>query len=125
MNDKKRVLDVGNCDPDHAALRRLVEGSFNAELVRAHGWDDAEKILGEEPFQLVIVNRKLDRDYTDGMNIITQIKAAPKLASVPVMLLTNYPEYQDEAVAAGAVRGFGKLEFNDPQTKVMLAEYLS
>ena len=29
----KRVLDVGNCRPDHASIRALVESNFNA---RAH-----------------------------------------------------------------------------------------
>ena len=125
MGDKKRVLDVGNCDPDHSAICRLVEGNFAAEVVRAHGWDDAETILKEEPFDLVIVNRKMDRDYTDGMKIITAMKAAPALANVPVMLLTNYPEYQDQAVAAGAERGFGKLEYDDPKTKAKLAQFLA
>ena len=30
-----------------------------------------------EPFDLVLVNRKLDSDYSDGLEIIKQIKADP------------------------------------------------
>jgi hypothetical protein len=31
----KRVLDVGNCVPDHAAIRRLLETTFHADVVPA------------------------------------------------------------------------------------------
>ena len=32
------------------------------------------------------------------------------------MLITNFPEHQDAAEALGALRGFGKLEFENPET---------
>ena len=48
--------------------------------------------------------------------IVKQIKEDPQLKSVPVMLLTNYPEYQQMAVKAGAEEGFGKLEYGKPET---------
>jgi hypothetical protein len=40
------------------------------------------------------------------------------------MLITNYPEHQDAAVEAGAIRGFGKLEFDNPETRETLAAVL-
>ena len=121
---KKRVLDVGNCAPDHAAIRRLVEGNFDAEVVQAHGAEDALASLRSGQFELVIVNRKLDRDYSDGLDIIKQIKGDPELSSVPVMLLTNYPEHQQMATAVGAEPGFGKLEFGRTETKEKLNRFL-
>ena len=121
----KRVLDVGNCAPDHAAIRRLVEGNFDAQVVQAHGPDDALKHLRSGSFDLVIVNRKLDRDYSDGMDIIKQIKRDPQLAAVPVMLLTNYEEHQQAAVEVGAEVGFGKLEYGRPETKEKLSRFLA
>jgi CheY-like chemotaxis protein len=120
----KRVLDVGNCRPDHAAIRRLVEGSFGANVVQAHGMDDALAALRGGKFDLVLVNRKLDRDYSDGIEIIKAVKADAALVDTPLMLITNYAEHQDAAVAAGADRGFGKLEFDAPQTRDQLAKYL-
>jgi hypothetical protein len=33
-----------------------------------------------------------------------------------VMLITNHAEHQDAAMAIGAVRGFGKLEYGKPET---------
>jgi hypothetical protein len=40
------------------------------------------------------------------------------------MLITNYPEHQDAAIAAGAVRGFGKKELAAAETHAKLASVL-
>ena len=121
---RRRVLDVGNCGPDHAAIRRLIEGGFGAEVVQAHGLDDTLAELRSGRFDLVLVNRKLDRDYSDGIEIIRAVKAEPALAATPMMLVTNYVEYQDAAIALGAERGFGKLEFDKPETHERLSRFL-
>jgi len=120
-----RILDVGNCNPDHAAICRMLETTFGAEVVRAHEATDALKLLREQPFDLVLVNRKLDSDYSDGLPIIETIKADAALAKVPCMLITNYAEHQEAAVAAGAAYGFGKKEINAAQTRAKLAAILS
>lgn len=123
-NVPKRVLDVGNCDPDHTSIRLMLEEQFDAEVVRAHQSSDAIENLRSERFDLVLINRKLDRDYSDGIDIVRQIKTDTALSNVPVMLITNYPEYQQAAVAAGALHGFGKAELASPDTRKRLAEVL-
>jgi CheY-like chemotaxis protein len=110
----KRVLDVGNCQPDHAAIKGLLS-RFGCEVLQAHAAEDALAALRAGGVDLVLVNRKLDVDYSDGIEIIRQIKADPQLAKTPVMLITNYAEHQDAAEAIGALRGFGKLEFGKPE----------
>jgi CheY-like chemotaxis protein len=120
----KRVLDVGNCVPDHAAIRRLVEGNFDAQVAQAHGPDDALAALEAGAFDLVLVNRKLDRDYSDGIDVLRRIKSDPRTSGVPVMLVTNYTDIQELAVGLGAVRGFGKLEFDQPETLDKLRPFL-
>jgi CheY-like chemotaxis protein len=121
---KKKLLDVGNCVPDHSAIRALVTGNFDADVLQAHGPEDTLSILRKEPIALVLINRKLDRDYSDGIEILKQIKADPELQKVPVMLVTNYAEHQQAAVVAGAEYGFGKLEFQEPATIEKLARFL-
>lgn len=121
---KQRVLDVGNCAPDHAAIVRLLTSRFDAEVQQADAAPDALQRLREEDFALVLVNRKLDVDYSDGIEVVRAIKADSQLEHLPVMLITNYPEHQEAAIAAGAVRGFGKLEFDAPETTARLAEAL-
>jgi CheY-like chemotaxis protein len=125
FSKRKHVLDVGNCVPDHAAVRRLIENNYEAAVAQAHGLEDTLAQLRGGKFDLVLVNRKLDRDYTDGLEIIKAVKADPNLAAVPMMLLTNYAEHQDAAVAAGAERGFGKLEYDRSETRENLARFLA
>ena len=121
-----RVLDVGNCSPDHAAVRRLVEGNFpGTKVVQAHGAEDALAAVKAAPFDLILVTRKLDRDYSDGIKVIEHLQADPIAKAVPIMLLTNYPEYQAAAVAAGAEPGFGKLEYDLPETLEKLRRFLA
>jgi CheY-like chemotaxis protein len=121
---KKRVLDVGNCGPDHAAIKRLM-GRFDADVVQADGAIDALAALRGGGIDLVVVNRKLDMDYSDGMEVIRQIKADAELAATPVMLITNYSEHQDAAEQLGALRGFGKLEYDKPETHERIAAAFS
>jgi two-component system chemotaxis response regulator CheY len=120
----KRVLDVGQCGPDHSSIRSYLTRNFDCEVVQV---DDATGALAELKvghFDLVLVNRKLDRDYSDGIEVIRKLKADPYAANVPVMLVTNYPEHQAAAIAVGAIPGFGKLEFQKPETREKLAGIL-
>jgi CheY-like chemotaxis protein len=120
----KRVLSVGQCLPDDAAIRSLIEGEFEASVASAMLAADALDLVHKDAFDLVLVNRKLDADYSDGIEIIRQMKADPQLANVPVMLITNFAQHQEQAVALGAQPGFGKLEYDKPETLAKLAAYL-
>ena len=120
----KRVLDVGQCSVDHGAIRRLLDREFGADVARADGLDDALTLLRSNRFDLVLVNRKLDADGSDGIEVLHAIRAEAALAEVPVMLVTNYPEHQAAAVAAGAAPGFGKAELDTAATRERLARFL-
>jgi CheY-like chemotaxis protein len=124
-DERKRVLDVGNCSMDHGAIRRLVEGQLGAEVVQNHTQTEALETLRRGRFDLVLVNRKFDRDYSDGLELIRAIKSRPELAEMPVMLISNYEEYQQAAVEAGALRGFGKSELGSLETAERLREVLA
>lgn len=122
---QRRVLDVGNCGPDHSSIRRMLTKNFNAEVLQTQGLDDTMVALQKESIDLVLINRKLDHDYSDGIVILEQIKSKPEYADLPVMLITNYAEHQAQAVALGALPGFGKLEINSPETRAKLASVLA
>ncbi len=112
----KRVLNVGHCPPDHVAIQAYLRRHFDCEVTPTEGLDDTLPQLHGGVVDLVLVNRKLDRDYSDGVELIRFLKSHPRTADVPVMLVTNYANHQDEAVAAGALRGFGKLELDRTET---------
>jgi two-component system, chemotaxis family, chemotaxis protein CheY len=120
----KRILDVGQCGPDHAAIRAFLTRHFDCEIVQADGPEDTLSHLRSGRFDLVLVNRKLDRDYSDGIEIIRLVKTDPSIANVAMMLVTNYAEHQAAAVEAGAIEGFGKLEFELPETRAKVAAVL-
>jgi CheY-like chemotaxis protein len=120
----KTLLDCGNCGPDYNTIRKMVKSNFDAAVIQTHGAEDTLEVLRSRAIDLVIVNRKLDRDYTDGMEVIKAIKADPEVGHVPVMLITNYEEHQQAAIEAGCVRGFGKLAIGEPATREAIAPYL-
>jgi len=93
-------------------------------VVQSHGVEDTLELLRNQSVDLVTVNRKLDRDYSDGLDVAVAIKSDPELGSIPVMLVTNYDEHQEEAMAAGCVKGFGKLAIKDPETRSLLEPFL-
>jgi len=117
---KKRVLSVGQCVPDQTAITRMLTRHFDVEVLTADKGDDALAALRRGPIDLVLVNRKLDCDYSDGLEIIRQIKADAELKATPCMLVSNYAEHQDAAVAAGAEHGFGKAEMEKAETQKRL-----
>src|SRR3954471_17335093 len=121
----KRVLDVGQCGPDHSSIRSYLTRNFGCEVVQVDDGPGALAELKGGQFDLILVNRKLDCDYSDGIDVIRALKADPDAAEVPVMLVTNYPEHQAAAIAAGAVRGFGKLEFGKAETLSLLSPILN
>ena len=65
---------------------------------------------------LVLVNRVLDGDGSSGLDVVDRIKGDAALRAVPVMLVSNYPDSQRQAVEKGALPGFGKGALGQPQT---------
>lgn len=89
---------------------------FDAEVLQADHLADTLVQLEQHAVDLVLVNRKLDIDYSDGLEIIKAIKSHQQFGKIPVMLVSNLEDYQAEAVAAGAEYGFGKLALASPET---------
>ncbi len=121
---RRRVLDVGQCNPDHRAIRLAIEGRFDVEFDRVMFVDEAVEAMRRARYDLVLVNRLIFDDNSDGMELIRQAKRDERLRDVPIMLVSNYAEAQSAAVDAGAERGFGKAELHDPDTHERLARFL-
>jgi CheY-like chemotaxis protein len=113
-----RVLNVGQCGFDHGSISSYLADRFGARVERAENFDDAHEALRRGKFALVLVNRVLDLDGSSGLELIQRLKEDPEesLKATPVMLVSNYPEAQREAVELGAEPGFGKSELQSPAT---------
>ncbi len=121
---QKRVLSLGQCGADHASLSRLLQTEFDAEVIAAHTYEDALARLRQGGFDLVLVNRVLDHDGRSGLDFIDELRADAGLGGVPVMLVSNYEDAQQDAVARGALPGFGKAALRQPETRNRLAAIL-
>lgn len=120
----KTVLDIGNCNPDHYAITQLLTGNYDVVVLRAHELSDALQLLSEKKVDLIVINRKLDIDYSDGIEILRHLKQDAAFKGIPTMIITNYAEQQLAAVAEGAEYGFGKLQYSEPATRDCLSRFL-
>ncbi len=121
---QQTILSVGQCGPDHSSISQFLNQHFDVNIVTADLADDTLDALQNQSVDLVLINRKLDTDYTDGMLILKMIKADPQLAKTPVMIVSNFEDAQRAAVAAGAEYGIGKSELALPATKERVAAVL-
>lgn len=119
----KRILSVGNCAYDFGNLSSVLQQQFTVELQNVDTAQEADEALKANSFDLIIVNRLFDVNQDSGIAFIRKHKAS-QLAT-PMLLLSNFPEYQDEAQAAGAVKGFGKNQLMQATSMELLKGYLS
>lgn len=120
----KRVLSVGQCGPDHGSISRVLQ-TLGVEVVAAESVEEALERLRQESFALVLVNRVFDATAEQGLEFIRQVKGDDGLQGTALMLVSNYPEAQAEAVAAGALPGFGKNSLRERGTLEKLRTQLS
>jgi CheY-like chemotaxis protein len=112
----KKVLSLGQCAADNYTITQFLESTFGAAVIDVDTFPEALEKLGAERFALVLVNRVLDGNGASGLALITQLKEDAALADIPVMLVSNFPDAQQQAVGRGALAGFGKAGFGDVKT---------
>jgi len=120
----KTVLSIGQCSADHASISRLLQTKFQAFIKTADSIEEAVKHSHNSSIDLILVNRIFDLTGEEGLNFIRDHLAGPAKL-IPVILISNYADAQESAVALGARRGFGKAALNSPETEKILREFLS
>lgn len=120
----RRVLLVGHCAADTASLQRMLGSHFSAKVDSAGTRREAIATAQQFAFDLVLVNRILDRDGSEGLEVIREWFATPAIADTPLMLISNFESAQQEAVEAGAQPGFGKQQLHAPETLNLLRVFL-
>jgi two-component system, chemotaxis family, chemotaxis protein CheY len=117
-----KVLLVGHCGPDSTYLRMAVKSALgNATIIAADDAETLDKSL-QQGVDLILFNRELSWGFesTAGVDVIRQLKT--KYPQLKMMLISNYPDAQAAAVAAGALPGFGKRQIGSPQATKLLRE---
>jgi two-component system chemotaxis response regulator CheY len=118
----RRVLSVGQCAFDHGNVSRALSGQFGAQVEAAATAREALDAVRRGGYDLVLVNRVFDADGGSGLDLIREVKK--EAAAVPVMLVSNFADAQEEAVKAGALPGFGKAALSAPETLARLEAHL-
>ena len=111
---------MGQCGYDNSRIRTLIRSiDSTVEIKEADSHQETMEVLaslGEAA--LVLVNRVFDMDGASGMGLISQLKSKEsEFAGIPVMLVSNYEKSQAEAIANGAIPGFGKSELQSVETR--------
>ena len=121
----KKVALIGHCGPDSSYLRLAVQkAGRDVKVVAADDDAELQKVL-EAGVDLLLFNRVLDYGFEEeeGVELIRRLRA--ENPNVKMMLVSNYPESQAEAVEAGALPGFGKREIGSPRVTELLREALA
>jgi DNA-binding response OmpR family regulator len=119
-----RVLSVGQCGVDDAAIGSLLRRWFGAEIFPADAAGEALAALRKDSFDLVLVNRVFDQGGS-GLELISSLKSDVSLSEVPVMLVSDLPEAQRQAEELGALPGFGKAALGSPEVRGRIAAALT
>jgi DNA-binding response OmpR family regulator len=109
-----RILDVGQCGVDGPEIAEMLHQRLGAKVDTAGTASDARRKLGENDYDLVLVNRIFASDGSSGVELMDEL--VREAAGTPVMLVSDRQDAQKQAVAKGAVQGFGKAELDDPKT---------
>jgi two-component system, chemotaxis family, chemotaxis protein CheY len=124
MMTSPSILSVGQCGFDHNKIARHFGQAFGARVHGASTFEEALDALRREHYDLVLVNRVNDSDDAPGLDLIRSMKAEANLANLPVMLVSGFPEAQQEAEALGALPGFGKSDLASAATRTRLEAIL-
>lgn len=118
------VLSVGQCNPDHSRISAVFEQHFGARVETADSQAEAIRLAEANRYAIILVNRVLDATGSSGLDIIG-VLAASESSKSPLMLVSNYEDAQTEAIALGAVPGFGKAKLDENSTLEIFRQYLS
>lgn len=115
----KKVVLVGHCGFDQSSIGRAVASALPSASVHSAN-DTASLNQHAGPDALLLVNRVLDGRFDTGSGVDLIADLADRDSPPKMMLISNYPDAQAQAVQAGALPGFGKSELGTPETSQKL-----
>ena|SRR5688572_1941486 len=120
----KKVVLVGHCGPDSSFLRMAVSSADRGVTVTMA--DDARELKEalEGGVDLVLLNRELGWGFEQQLGVDVIKVLGRSYPQTKFMLVSNYPDAQAAAVAAGALPGFGKREIGQPRVGQLIREAL-
>ena len=100
------VVLVGHCGIDGPRLEKeLSQGLPHARVLRVNSETDLKRCF-DEGAELLLINREPVGFEREGLDLVREV--CRERPEVKVMLVSDYSDAQEEAVSAGALKGFGK-----------------
>lgn len=122
----KTVVLVGHCGPDSSYLRMIVKKALpEVSIVSADDSRELSRALEATDPALVLFNRELGYSFDPSTGVETIELLRRSYPNLKMILVSNYTEAQQAAVAAGALPGFGKRELGTPRVLELLRDALS
>ena len=120
-----RIALVGHCGFDSGSLKRFAQVvAPQAEVTRVNDQRALDDVAG--PDTLLLINRVLDGAFRVGGSGVDLIRDTAQADEPPaMMLISNYEDAQQEAIDAGALRGFGKSHIADTNTTERVADTIA
>lgn len=100
----KKILIVGPCYADAQALKKKLESEFRVKTHEVTKIAEAENFLRQRSCDLVLVTRICNGDKRPGLELIKYVKK--NCPDIPIILLSRFPEAQEEAKKEGAKAAF-------------------
>jgi two-component system, chemotaxis family, chemotaxis protein CheY len=120
----KTIVLVGHCGVDGPRLQSaLCSRVGDCDVLRINDPAELESACAQGA-DLLLVNREpLGFEGTEGVELIRALRE--RYPDTKAMIVTDFPEVQQEAVAAGAAPGFGKRDIDSPKLEQAVRQVLS
>jgi DNA-binding response OmpR family regulator len=105
-------------------IKQMLSENFDVRIDRVMFVKDALERMRANRYDLVLFNRLIFEDNTEGIELLKATKADPALKNVPIMMISNFEDAQVASVAAGGEPGFGKKTVFAASTVELLSKYL-
>jgi len=121
----KKVVLVGHCGPDSSYLSMAVKSaSSDIRITAADSDAEIEQAIADGA-DLLLLNRVLDYGFSQhtGVDLLRDLKT--RYPQVKAMLVSNYADAQEAALAEGALPGFGKRDIGSKRVKQVIQSALT
>ena len=109
----KRILLVGHCNVDGPRLQEIISSEIpGSKVERINSDADLSRTVGEGA-DLLLINREPVGFDESGLELVRKVRG--ENPGTKVMLVSDYPDAQEQAVRAGALPGFGKSQIGSPE----------
>ena len=120
----KTIVLVGHCGVDGPRIQSALCSSISdCDVLRINDPNELESAC-EQGADLLLINREpLGFEGIEGVELIRTLRE--RYPDTKAMIVTDFPEVQEEAVAAGATPGFGKRDIDSPKLEEAVRQALA